>query len=165
MIWYWYDMTIFGWDITIWKSVIWGCKKNLNIDKVAFKVVKMKFLAIHITNQKWSFDIFTIGNVLTWSLPNILMIFCIKETWIILRHTIYCCLLLQIYPCCVWLVLFSRDTGFFWKRGALALMHVDFDIFLPCLLSWLSLSLQFREWMAWLDVTAEMFQHKSSLNL
>ncbi len=34
-------------------------KKNLNIEKIAFKVVQMKFLAMHITNQKLSFDIFT----------------------------------------------------------------------------------------------------------
>ncbi len=34
-----------------------------NIEKIAFKVVQMKFLAMHITNQKWSFDIFTVGNV------------------------------------------------------------------------------------------------------
>ncbi len=26
-------------------------------------VVQMKFLAIHITNQKWSFDIFMVGNL------------------------------------------------------------------------------------------------------
>ncbi len=26
-------------------------QKNLNIEKIAFKVVQMKFLAIHITNQ------------------------------------------------------------------------------------------------------------------
>ncbi len=38
-------------------------KKNLNI---AFKVVQIKFL--HINNQKLSFDIFTVGNLL-----NILM--------------------------------------------------------------------------------------------
>ncbi len=38
--------------------------KNLNIEKIIFKVVQMKFLAMHITNQKWSFDIFTEGNVL-----------------------------------------------------------------------------------------------------
>ncbi len=36
-------------------------KKNLNIEKIAFKVVQMKFLAMYITNQKWSFDIFTPG--------------------------------------------------------------------------------------------------------
>ncbi len=34
--------------------------KKLNIEKITFKVVQMKFLAIHITNQKLSFDIFTV---------------------------------------------------------------------------------------------------------
>ncbi len=58
-----YGLTIFGWDTTIWKSGIWGCKKNLNIEKITFKVVQMKFLAMHITNQKLSFDIFTVGNL------------------------------------------------------------------------------------------------------
>ncbi len=57
------DRTILGWDTTIWKSGIWGCKKNLNIEKITFKVVQMKFLAMHITNQKFSFDIFTVGNL------------------------------------------------------------------------------------------------------
>ncbi len=32
-------------------------KKNY-IEKIAFKVVQMKFLAMHITNQTWSFDIY-----------------------------------------------------------------------------------------------------------
>ncbi len=36
-------------DTTIWKSGIWGCKQNLNIKKIAFKVVQIKFLAMHIT--------------------------------------------------------------------------------------------------------------------
>ncbi len=36
-------------------------KKNLNIEKIAFKFVQMKSLAMHITNQKLSFDIFTVG--------------------------------------------------------------------------------------------------------
>ncbi len=40
-----------------------GEKKNLNIEKITFKVVQMKFLAMHITNKKISFDIFTVGNV------------------------------------------------------------------------------------------------------
>ncbi len=40
-----------------------GAKKNRNIEKIAFKVVQMKFLAKHITNQKFSFEIFTVGNV------------------------------------------------------------------------------------------------------
>ena len=39
-------------------------QKNLNIEKIIFKVVQMKFLAMHITNQKISFDIFTVGNLL-----------------------------------------------------------------------------------------------------
>ncbi len=38
-------------------------QKNLNIDKIIFKVVQMKFLAMHITNQKLSFDIFMVGNL------------------------------------------------------------------------------------------------------
>ncbi len=37
--------------------------KNLNIEKIIFKVVQMKFLAMHITNQKLSLDIFTVGNL------------------------------------------------------------------------------------------------------
>ncbi len=37
-------------------------QKNLNIEKITFKVVQMKFLAMHITNQTLSFDIFTVGN-------------------------------------------------------------------------------------------------------
>ncbi len=39
-------------------------QKNQNIEKIAIKIVQMKFLALHITNQKLSFDIFTVGNVL-----------------------------------------------------------------------------------------------------
>ncbi len=39
------------------------CKKNLNIEKIIFKVVQMKFLAMHITNQKLSFDIFTVEHL------------------------------------------------------------------------------------------------------
>ncbi len=39
---------MYGLD-NIWKSGIWGCKKNLNIEKIIFKVVQMKFLAMHIT--------------------------------------------------------------------------------------------------------------------
>ncbi len=40
-----------------------GKQKNLNIEKIAFKVVQIKFLAMHITNQKLSFDIFIVGNL------------------------------------------------------------------------------------------------------
>ncbi len=54
-------------------------QKNLNIEKITFKVVQMKSLAMHITNQKWSFDIFTVGNLqnifMEHDLLNGLMIF------------------------------------------------------------------------------------------
>ncbi len=40
---------------------------NLNIEKMTFKVVQMKFLAMHITNQEWIFDIFTVGNLQVYS--------------------------------------------------------------------------------------------------
>ncbi len=44
---------------------IWNLRvqKNLNIEKIAFKVVQMRFLAMYITNQKVHFDIFTVGNL------------------------------------------------------------------------------------------------------
>ncbi len=43
---------------------IWNLRvqKNRTIEKITFKVVQMKSLAMHITNQKLSFDIFTVGN-------------------------------------------------------------------------------------------------------
>ncbi len=88
-------------------------QKNLNIEKIIFKVVQMKFLAMHITNQKLSFDIFMVRNLQNIFMEhdlNILMIFVIKEKCIILTHTMYCCLLLQIYLCYLWLLLCSRVT-------------------------------------------------------
>ncbi len=59
---------MYGYD-NIWQRYnslkIWNLRvrKNLNIEKIAFKVVQMKFLAMHITNQKLSFDTFTVGNL------------------------------------------------------------------------------------------------------
>ncbi len=38
------------WQDNICKSGIWGSKKNLHIEKIIFKVVQMKFLAMYITN-------------------------------------------------------------------------------------------------------------------
>ncbi len=50
-------------------------QKNLNIEKIIFKVVQMKFLAMHITNQKLCSDIFTVQNIFMEHDLNILMIF------------------------------------------------------------------------------------------
>ncbi len=69
-------------DRTIFVNLESEGAKNLNIEKIIFKVVQMKFLAMHITNQKLSFDIFTVGNLLNIFMEhdlNILMIFGIKE--------------------------------------------------------------------------------------
>ncbi len=50
-------MTILGRDTTIWISNL-KVQKNLHIEKIAFKVGQIKFLAMHITNQKLSFFIY-----------------------------------------------------------------------------------------------------------
>ncbi len=57
-------------------------QKYLNIEKIIFKVVQMKFLTMHINNKKIKFDIFTVGNVLNIFMEhdlNVLMIFGITE--------------------------------------------------------------------------------------
>ncbi len=57
-------------------------QKNLNIEKIIFKVVQMKFLAMHITNQKLSFDIFTVGNLQNTNIyPVVLVCTCINDTY------------------------------------------------------------------------------------
>ncbi len=44
---------------------IWNLREqiNLNTEKISFKVVQIKSLAIDIPNQILSFDIFTVGNL------------------------------------------------------------------------------------------------------
>ncbi len=54
-------------------------QKNHNIEKIIFKVVQMKFLAMHITNQKLSFDVGNLQNIFMEHDLNILMIFVIKK--------------------------------------------------------------------------------------
>ncbi len=39
-------------------------ESDRNIEKIIFKVVQIKFLAMHITNQKLRFDVFTLNNSL-----------------------------------------------------------------------------------------------------
>ncbi len=54
------------WYDNIWPRYnylnIWNLRvqKNPNIEKITFKIVQMKFLAMHVTNQ---IDIFTVGNL------------------------------------------------------------------------------------------------------
>ncbi len=54
---------------------------NQHIQKIAFKVVQMKFLAMHITNQKLSFEIFMVRHLqnIFMEHDHILMIFGIKD--------------------------------------------------------------------------------------
>ncbi len=59
-------------------------QKNRNIEKIAFKIVQIKFLAMHFTNQKLSFYIFTVLNLQNIFMEhnlNILMIFSIKKIY------------------------------------------------------------------------------------
>ncbi len=50
-------------------------QKHVNIEKIAFKVVQMNFLAMHITNQKSKSYIFTVGHLLN-----------IKTAFVVQRH-------------------------------------------------------------------------------
>ncbi len=54
------NLSIDVWFVMIGQYLkIWNLRvqKNLNIEKITFKVVQMKFLAMHITNQKLSFEL------------------------------------------------------------------------------------------------------------
>ncbi len=77
-----------------------GAKKNLNIEKIIFKCVQIKFLAMHITNQKIHFDIFTVINLLN--------IFMKHENDNFDPYNVL--LLLQISPSDLTLLLCSRVT-------------------------------------------------------
>ncbi len=50
-------------EIRLFKNLEFEGAKNLNTENIAFKFVQMKFLAMHITNQKLHFDIFTVGHL------------------------------------------------------------------------------------------------------
>ncbi len=71
-------------------------QKNRNIEKIIFKVVQIKFLAMHFTNNIFSFYIFMAGN-----LQNIFME---HDLNILINdfdpYSVFW-LLLQIYLCCL----------------------------------------------------------------
>ncbi len=81
----------------------------------------MKFLAMHITNQKLSFDIFTVVN-----LQNIFM-----EHDLYLMSSINFWLLLQIYPSDLRLVLWSMFTLFFLLNTYLIICFLSVSCPLP----------------------------------
>ncbi len=57
-------MTIFGRDTTIFENLESKGEKKLKIlGKSPLKVVHIKFLAMHITNKKLCFKIFTVRNL------------------------------------------------------------------------------------------------------
>ncbi len=80
-------------DIQLFENLESDGAKTSKIEKIVFKVVQMKFLAMYITNQKLSFDIygkkFTKYLHGTCSLLNILKIFGIKEKSINLTHNYF----------------------------------------------------------------------------
>ncbi len=59
-----------------------------NIKILRKSSLKMKFLAMHITNQILSFDIFTVQNIFMEHDLNIIMIFGIIDKCIFLTHTV-----------------------------------------------------------------------------
>ncbi len=53
------------WSRYSYLEYIWNLRvqTNQNILKITFKFDPIKFLALHITNKKFGFDIFTVGNL------------------------------------------------------------------------------------------------------
>ncbi len=50
-------------DRTIFENLESEGANKFNIEKIIFKFVQIKFLAMHINNQKLSFNIFMVGNL------------------------------------------------------------------------------------------------------
>ncbi len=50
-------------EIQLFENLESEAAKNQNIEKITFEVFQIKFLAMHITYLKLSFDIFMVGNL------------------------------------------------------------------------------------------------------
>ncbi len=50
-------------DIQLFENLESKGAKNPNIEKITFKFVQKKFLAMHISNQKLCFDLLMVGNL------------------------------------------------------------------------------------------------------
>ncbi len=50
-------------EIQLFKNLESESAKKRYMETIAFKVVQMKSLAMHITNQKLSFYVFMVGNI------------------------------------------------------------------------------------------------------
>ncbi len=63
-------------EIQVFEYLEFEGAPNPNIEKTAFKTIQIKFLAMHFTNQKLSFDIFMVGNVLNILMEHELYLIC-----------------------------------------------------------------------------------------
>ncbi len=74
-----------------------GAKNKTNIDKIAFKVVQMKFLAMHITNQKWTWYIYCrkFTKYLHWTWSYLIFWWFLDK--IVLTHTMYLFIIIYMH--------------------------------------------------------------------
>ncbi len=63
-------------EVQLFENLESEVAKKHNIEKIAFKVVQMKFLAMHITNQKYK--IITLYKISSWKM---ICILCPNDFW------------------------------------------------------------------------------------
>ncbi len=145
-------------------------KKNQNTEKITFKVVQMKFLAMHITNQKLIWYIysrkFTKYLHGTRSLLYILMIFGIKEKLIILPHTMFCWVLLPVLlmtvgfeVLCMFLYIQWQCTECKWFYELSSYISEAINAHLHSYLHQYTHKGEWKEIMKWIHVLKILVQH------